>query len=99
MAEVGIWEPPVPDAPPTPRTPSLVESIGRNVLVGLAIFLPLPVKRPFAGDPRAILVALFVLFVLAFVADYVDAGRGAVFQRWCLYALCAILVAKVRWLL
>ena len=99
MAEVGIWEPPVPVVPPTPRTPSLVESIGRNVLLGLAIFLPLPIKRPFVGDARAILVALFILFLFAFVADYVDAGRGAVFQRWGLYALCAMLFAKAMVLL
>ena len=129
MAEVGIWEPPAPDEPPTPRIPSLaaghgssndgdntaskldsgesplprpgrlVQSIGRNVLLGLAIFLPLPIKRPFAGDPRAILVALFMLFLFVFVADYVDAGQGAVFQRWGLYALCAMLFAKVTVLL
>lgn len=84
---------------PLPRSGSLVESIGRNVLLGLAIFLPLPMKRPFVGDPRAILVALFILFLFAFVADYVDAGRGAVFQRWGLYALCAMLLAKVTVLL
>jgi len=129
MAEIGIWEPPVPDVPPAPGTPlqagghgstsdgnntaskldssesplprsgSLVVSVGRNVLLGLAIFLPLPVKRPFAADPRAILVALFMLFLFVFVADYVDAGRGAVFQRWGLYALCAMLLAKVTVLL
>ena len=99
MAEVGIWEPPVPDVPPTPRIPSVVGSIGRNVLLGLAIFLPMPMKRPFAGDPRVILIALFILFLLVFVADYVDAGRGAVFQRWGLYALCAVLFAKVTVLL
>lgn len=78
-----------------PRSGKLVESIGRNVLLGLALFVPLPMKRPFAGDPRAILGALFILFLVAFVADYVDAGRGAVFQRWGLYALCALLFAKV----
>ena len=129
MAEVGIWEPPAPDEPPTLRIPSpavghgstndggntaskldsgesplprpgrLVESIGRNVLLGLAIFLPVPMKRAFAGDPRAILVALFMLFLFVFVADYVDAGQGAVFQRWGLYALCAMLFAKVTVLL
>ena len=80
---------------PLPRSGRPVESIGRNVLLGLALFLPLPMRRPFAGDPRAILAALAILLLVAFVADYVDAGRGAVFQRWGLYALCALLFAKV----
>ena len=94
MADVGIWEPQAPE-PPTARTLSLFEDIGRDALLGLALFLPVPLKRRFSGDVRVILCALLVLLGLTFVVDYVDAGRGAVFQRWGLYALCATLFAKL----
>ncbi|MDE0036378.1 MAG: hypothetical protein OXU77_02330 [Gammaproteobacteria bacterium] len=94
MADVGIWEPQAPE-PPTARTLSLFEDIGRDALLGLALFLPVPLKRRFSGDVRVTLCALLVLLGLTFVVDYVDAGRGAVFQRWGLYALCATLFAKL----
>ena len=99
MADVGIWEPHPPDGPPTPPVASVLKGIGGNVLLGLALFLPLPTKRRFTGDPRAILIALVILLGLVFVVDYVAAGRGAVFQRWGLYALCAMLFAKATVLL
>ena len=94
MADVGIWEPRAPE-PPTARTLALFEGIGRDVLLGLALFLPVPLKRRFSGDVRVILGALVVLLGLTFVVDYVDAGRGAVFQRWGLYVLGATLFAKL----
>ena len=99
MAEVGIWEPRPPDGPPAATILSALDNVGRNVLLGAALFLPWPMKRRFAGDPRAILIALFLLLGLVFVADYVAAGRGAVFQRWGLHALCAMLFAKITGLL
>ena len=99
MAEVGIWEPPPADGPPAARVLSVLDGAGRNVLLGMILFLPWPLKRRFTGDPLAILIALVFLFGFAFVADWVDAGRGAVFQRWGLYALCALLFAKVTMLL
>ena len=98
MAEVEFWEPRSSGVPPPP-IPSILRSIGRNFALGLAFFLPLPMKRRFAGDPRAILVALLVLVGLVFAVDYAAAGSGAVFQRWGLYALCATLFAKTTVLL
>ena len=99
MAEVGIWEPPPAAGPPAARIVSVLNNAGRNLLLGVVLFLPLPLKRRFDGDPRAILIALFLLFAFVFAADHVEAGRGAVFQRWGLYALCALLFAKVAVLL
>ncbi len=98
MADVGIWDPRAPE-PPTARTLSLFEGMGRDVLLGVALFLPVPVKRRFSGDARVVLCTLLVLLGLTFVVDYADAGRGAVFQRWGLYALCAMLFAKLTVLL
>lgn len=95
MADVGFWEPPAPQPPPTVRLLSLFDRIGRDLVLGFALFLPVPLKRRTSGDVRVILVALLILLGLAFVVDYVDAGFGAVFQRWGLYALCATLLAKV----
>ena len=98
MADVGIWEPRPPD-PPAPPVPSMLAGAWRDLLLGLALFVPYPVKPRFSGDARVILCALLALFGLAFAVDYVDAGLGAVFQRWGLYALCAFLGAKVAVLL
>lgn len=98
MADVGFWEPPAPELP-TARLLSLFDRIGRDLALGPALFLPIPLKRRTSGDARVILVALFVLLGVAFVVDYVDAGSGAVFQRWGLYALCAMLFAKATVLL
>lgn len=95
MADVGFWEPPAPQPPSTARLLSVFDRIGRDLVLGLALFLPVPLKRRTSGDVRVILAALFILLGLAFVVDYVDAGRGAVFQRWGLYALCTTLFAKV----
>lgn len=94
MADVGFWEPRAPQPPPMARLLSLGVRIGRDLVLGLALFLPVPLKRRTSGDARVILAALFFLLGLTFVVDYVDAGSGAVFQRWGLYALCAVLFAK-----
>lgn len=61
--------------------------------------MPLPIKRRFSGDAWVVLVALVVVLGLTFVVDYVEAGRGAVFQRWGLYVLLAMLGAKAMLLL
>ncbi|MDE0422047.1 MAG: hypothetical protein OXK76_14330 [Gammaproteobacteria bacterium] len=94
MTEVGIWEP-RPPGPPAPPVPTMLAGVWRDLLLGLALFVPFPLKLRFSGDARVILVALVVLFGVTFVVDYVSAGRGAVLQRWGLYALCAFLGAKV----
>ena len=98
MADVGFWEPRAPE-PPTARLLSLFDRIGRDLAFGLALFLPVPLKRRTSGDARVILAALLFLLGVAFVVDYLDAGSGAVFQRWGLYALCAMLFAKATVLL
>ena len=85
--------------PPPGSGPSALAGIGRDLLLGLALFVPLPIKRRFSGDARVVLVALVVVLALTFVVDYVEAGRGAVFQRWGLYVLLAMLGAKAMLLL
>ena len=94
MADVGIWEP-QPAEPPPARIPSLPRNFVRDVLVGLALFVPFPVKRRASGDARVILFALLALLAFAFAVDYLQAGFGAVVNRWGVYALCAVLGAKV----
>ena len=74
MADVGFWEPPAPQPPSTAGLLSLFDRIGRDLVLGLALFLPVPLKRRTSGDVRVILAALLILFGLAFVVDYVDAG-------------------------
>ena len=98
MADVAFWEPPGPE-PPSLRLLSLLRRISRDVLLGLALFLPVALRRRTSGDVPAILGAFVILLGLEFVVDIVDAGVGAGFYRWGLYALCAALLAKVTVLL
>ena len=81
-------------APPTPKG---LPGFGRDALVALRLFVPVPSNARFSGDPRVVAIAAALLLLVAFASGYIAVAAkadGAEFYRWGLYTLLTTLFVQ-----
>ena len=79
------------------RSPLRLSGFGRDLLVALRLFLPVPLSARFSGDARVVALAAAMLLVVALGVGYVAVAVEAdsvEFYRWGLYTLLTTLFVQ-----